>query len=637
MTTLPRRLYAIAAIALAAVIFVALNIAADTLLTTERLDLTQTGVFTLAGGTKRIIANIKEPITLRFFYSKKIGAGYPPTNAYAKRVRDLLEEYAARSDGKIILEEVDPEPFTPEEDEATADGLTGAPTSSGDNVYFGLVGTNTIDGKEAIPFFSDDRETYLEYDITSLIYRLSTPKKPLLGIISGLPLDTGAGGMQAAMQGQARPFVIYQQLTQTYATKMLDPNFASIPADVDVLMIVDPGPMTPQQLYAIDQFVLKGGRALVFVDPLSELASAGQGAGGEGGGPPSSDLPSLFRAWGVAYNPTKVVADRALAQSVRTSADPRNPTTLYPVWLRLGAPNFASKDQVTANLQVVNLASVGALSPMKGATTAFRPLMWSSKEASLLDAAEVKNATQPQDLINEVEPTGKNYVIAARITGPVKTSFPSGAPLSPADAAKAPRQIMASNGPINVIVMADTDIFNDDFWVRVANLGGGKRIAAPVADNAAFVLNSVENLIGSNDLISLRTRATNSRPFVVVQKLQAKAQAEFQQRYEALKQQETDTETRLHALEQGGSANGQPASATSLTPEQQSEIENFKRELTQTRTELRDVQHKLRRDIDSLGAFLAFINIALMPLIVAGVAITLAVLRRRRRARAISM
>jgi ABC-type uncharacterized transport system involved in gliding motility auxiliary subunit len=273
---------------------------------------------------------------------------------------------------------------------------------------------------------------------------------------------------------------------------------------------------------------------------------------------------------------------------------------------------------------------------MKGATTTFLPLLWSSQEASLLDAAEVKNATQPQDLINEVQPTGKNYVIAARISGPVKTSFPSGAPFSPADAARAPRQIMASKGPINVIVMADTDIFDDRFWVRIENLYG-KRLAAPFADNAAFVLNSVENLTGSDDLISLRTRATNSRPFVVVQKLQAKAQAEFQQRYEALKQQVTDTETRLHALEQGGSTNGQPTSATSLTPEQQSEIESFKRELAQTRNELREVQHKLRKSIDSLGAFLAFINIALMPLIVAGVAITLAVLRRRRRARAISM
>jgi ABC-type uncharacterized transport system involved in gliding motility auxiliary subunit len=195
---------------------------------------------------------------------------------------------------------------------------------------------------------------------------------------------------------------------------------------------------------------------------------------------------------------------------------------------------------------------------------------------------------------------------------------------------------MASKGPINVIVMADSDIFNDDFWVHVENLYG-KRLAAPFADNAAFVLNSVENLTGSDDLISLRTRATNNRPFVVVQKLQAQAQSEFQQRYEALKQQVTDTETRLHALEQGGSANGQPSSATSLTPEQQSEIESFKRELAQTRNELREVQHNLRKSIDQLGTFLAFINIALMPLIVAGVAIVLAILRRRRRARAISM
>ena len=636
MTPLPRRIYAIAAIVLAAVIFVALNIAADTLLTTERLDLTQTGVYTLAQGTKNIIANLKEPITLRFFYTKKIGANYPQTDAYAKRVRDLLEDYASRSNGKIIFQEIDPEPFSQEEDEATANGLTGRQTETDDNVYFGLVGTNTIDGKEVIPFFSDDREVYLEYDLTSLIYRLATPKKPALGIISGLPLDTGAGGMQAAMQGQARPYVIYEQLAQSYATKMLDPNFASIPPDVDVLMIVDPAPMTPQQLYAIDQFVLRGGRALVFVDPLSEVASAGGGMGGEGGGPASSDLPSLFRAWGIAYNPTKVVADKALAQTVQISAD-RDGTATYPVWLRLRAPNFASKDQVTANLQVLNVASAGALNPIKHATTTFLPLVSSSTEASLLEAAEVKATQNPRDLINLVDPTGKSYVIAARITGPVKTSFPSGMPLSPADAAKAPRQLIASKGPINVVVMADTDILDDRQWLRPQDLMAGRRIVSPIADNGAFVLNAVQNLMGSNDLISLRTRASNDRPFTRVQKLQVKAQAAFQQQYEMLKQQMTDTETRLRALEQGGAAGDQQSGAPSLSPEQQAEIEKFKAELNQTRTRLRDVQHNLRKEVDALGAVLAFINIALMPLIVAGVAVTLAVLRRRRRARAIAM
>ena len=340
MTPLPRRLYAIAAIVLAAVIFVALNIAADTLLTTERLDLTQNGrLHACRRAQSTSSRNLKEPITLKFFYSKNVGSAYAQIDAYAKRVRDLLEEYAERSNGKIILQEVNPEPYPPEEDEATANGLSGAPTESGDILYFGLIGTNTIDGKEVVPYFADDREAYLEYDLTSLIYRLSTPKKPLLGIISSLPLDTGAGGMQAAMQGQAQPFVIYEQLQQTYSTKMLDPNFASIPADVDVLMIVDPGPLTPQQLYAIDQFVLKGGRALVFVDPISEIASQGQGMGGEGGGPQSSNLPSLFRAWGVAYDPHEgrrrqgacaIGPDRFRAPAWRR----------YPVWLKIGSEEF---------------------------------------------------------------------------------------------------------------------------------------------------------------------------------------------------------------------------------------------------------------------------------------------------------
>ncbi len=633
---MPRRLYAITAIALAAIIFVALNIAADSTLTTERLDLTETAVYTLAPGTKHIIAGLKEPIRLKFFYSKAVASGYPQINAYAERVRDLLEEYAARSDGKILLEEVDPEPFTPAEDEAGAEGLSGAPTETGDRVYFGLVGTNTINGKEAIPFFSEDREAYLEYDITSLVYRLSTPKKPVLGIISSLPLDTGAGGVQAALQGQARPFMIYEELVRTYETKMLDPNFSSIPPDVDVLMIVDPGPMVPAQLYAIDQFVLKGGRALVFVDPLSEIAAAGQSVMAESAAAASSDLPALFRAWGISYDPTKVVADRALAQAVRISADPRNPVVQYPVWLKLGPQNFAGKDQITASLQLLNLASVGALAPMKKTSTAFTPLIWSSNEAALLDAQAVRTDPTPQDLIGEVEPTGRNYVVAARVSGPAETAFPAGPPLSPAEAAKTPREIKTSLGPINVVVMADTDVFEDRFWVRAENLYG-KRLAAPFADNAAFVLNAVENLTGSNDLISLRTRATNNRPFVVVQKLQAAAQAQFQQQADMLKQQLSDTENRLHALEQGGSTNGEAATGTTLTPEQKTEIDRFKRELVQTRTALRDVQHNLRKDIDTLGAILAFVNIALMPLLVAAVAIVLAVLRRRRRARAISL
>jgi len=636
MSPLSRRVYALAAIALAAVIFVALNIASDATLTTERLDLTQNGIYSLASGTKHILGNLDEPITLKFFYSKKAASEYAQINAYASRVRDLLSEYQARSHGKIILEEIDPEPYTPAEDEASAAGLTGAPTDSGDLVYFGLVGTNTIDGKEVVPFFSQEREPYLEYDLSSLVYRLSTPKKPVVGIISSLPLEAGAGGMAAMMQGRSQPFMIYEELSKTYATKTLEANFSQIPADIDVLMIVHPGQLSGPQQYAIDQFVLRGGRALVFVDPNSELAGQSQSMMGEGGGPSSSSLPQLFRAWGVVYNPGKVLGDRELAQRVQTSTDPRNPVVSYPIWVHLGTANFDGKDQITSSLQSLNLASAGALFPLAHATTTFSPLVTSSNQASLLDAVEVKMNPRPQDLMAQVEPTGERYVIAARISGPAKTAFPAGPPGIAADALKtAPHQIKVSAGPINVVVMADSDIFDDRFWVRVENLYG-HRIAAPFADNAAFVLNAIENLTGSSDLISLRTRATNNRPFTVVQDLQSHAQAQFQQEADALQQQLTDTQSRLHALEQGGSTNGQPTNAAGLTPEQQAEIQTFKHQLVETRTQLRNVQHNLRREVDALGTLLAFINIALVPILVALFAIGVTVLRRRRRARALA-
>jgi ABC-type uncharacterized transport system involved in gliding motility auxiliary subunit len=629
MTPISRRLYAITAVILAAIIFVALNIAADASLRTERLDLTQNSVFTLSQGTKNIIAKLREPITLKFFYTKKLGANYAQVNAYANRVRDLLHEYAARSHGRIILQEIDPEPYTDAEDQATAAGLTGAPTDSGDFVYFGLVGTNTIDGEQAIPFFSQEREGYLEYDITSLIYKLATPKKPVVGILSSLPLETGMGGMAAMMQGQSQPFAIYQELAQSYTTQPIDPSFDSIPKNINVLMIVDPTTLSQAQLYAIDQFVLGGGHALVFVDPNSEIAQSGSAQMGGSSGAPQSTLP-LLRAWGVGYNMNKVIGDRLLAQRVQMGNDARNPVASYPIWLHLTNANFNGKDQVTSNLQTLNLASAGALTQLAGATTTFVPLVSSSDQAGLLDSAQVRMSARPTDLMNEIRAAGKPFTIAARISGTAKTAFPNGA----ATVHSTTPQI--KSGPIDVIVMADSDIFDDRFWVHVENLYG-KPLATPFADNAAFVLNAVENLTGSDDLISLRTRATNDRPFTVVKQLQSQAQAQFQEQAEALQARLTDTESRLKELEQGGSTNGKPVNSTALTPEQQAAIERFKRDLITTRTQLRDVQHDLRKNIDALGAFLAFINIALVPILVALFAIVLAFLRRRRRARAIAL
>jgi len=637
MKPLPRRLYAIAALALAVVIFVAINIAADTAITNARLDLTETGQFTLAEGTRNIVAKISEPITLKFYFSKKVAADYAQTQAYATRVHDLLEEYAAISHGKIILQTVDPEPFTAAEDEATANGLSGAPTDSGDTVYFGLVGVNRIDGKEVIPYFTTEREQYLELDLTTLIYHLSQPAKPVLGIISSLPLDTGAGGMQAALQGASQPYAIYSELADTYTSQMLDPSANQIPSNVSVLMIVHPAGLSAATLYAIDQFVLKGGHALVFVDPNAELAQA-SGADPRGGANPASDLPELFHAWGIGYTPAKVIADRELAQRVQVSADPRNPVASYPIWLHLTQADFDPKDPVTASMQTLNLASAGALHPLRGATTTFLALARSSDQASLLDVESIRFNPRPEDLLGAINPTGERFVIAARVSGPAATAFPSGPPAPMTTAGQPPPtplppQIKESSGPINVIVMADADIFDDRFWVHTETLYG-KRVASPFADNGAFVLNAIENLTGSSDLISLRTRATNDRPFTVVKQMQAQAQADFQSEAEALQAQMTAVQQRLHELEQGASTNGQPTNAQGLSAAQQAEIDRFKKQLVDIRTRLRDVQHRLRKDVDTLGDILAFVNIALVPLFVAAFAVLLAVLRRRRRARA---
>lgn len=611
---MPRRLYALLAIALAVVIFFAVNIAADSALTNAKLDLTENGQFTLAQGTRNIVAGLKEPVTLRFYFSKQAAAEYAQTTAYAQRVRDLLQEYAAISHGMIQVEEVDPVPFTEAEDQATAAGLSGAPTDNGDAVYFGLVGTNRIDGREVIPYFAGEREQYLEYDLTSLVYRLSTPKKPLIGIVPGLPLDTGAGGMQAMMQGQVSPYAAYSELAQTLQTQMLRGPFNKIPSGIDVLMIVHPATLSETQLQAIDQYVLAGGRALVFVDPSSDLSQQGANPYQPAQTPPASDMPKLFKAWGVAFDPAKVIGDRALAQRVQTR-DPMNPTTLYPVWLRLTGDNFDDKDPLTANLQTLNLATAGALHALKGATTKFAPLIKSSDQASLIDATVARMTQSPDEMMGQIEPTGEKFVIAARLSGPAKSAFPGA-------------KVKAGN--INVVLMADTDIFDDRFWVRIQTVLG-KKLAAPFADNGAFILNAVENLTGSDDMINLRTREAAQRPFTVVRKIQADAQAQFQQQEQRLQQHMNETQQRLHELEQGGEAQ---SGQIGLTPAQQLEIERFRHDLAATRKQLRDVQHNLRKDIDTLGAWLAFVNIALVPILIAIFAMALAALRRRRRMQA---
>jgi len=627
-----RRLTTTAALVLAAIVFLAINVLANSWFRSARLDLTADRLYTLSQGTRDILAHLDEPVTLRFFFSNKAATPYAATKAYGKRVRDMLEEYASLSNGKLRLEVIDPEPFSEAEDQAVALGLRGAGgAGGGDVIYFGLVGTNTVDDQQVIPFFTQDRERFLEYDLTKLIYSLATPEKKVVGVISSLPLQYGPGGMQAAMRGRSRPMLIYEQLRQQFDVRMLDPDLTTIDKDVGLLLIAHPAALSDKTLYAIDQYVLRGGHALVFVDPHSEMMSTPGPMGMPNSSQATSRLDKLFAAWGVSMAKDVVVGDRTLAQQVAFSGpNGRQKVSDFIVWLGVSAPYLNRSDVVTAQLSLLAMGSAGALSPAAGATTHFEPLISSSPNSMLVKTVKVMVQPDPAQLLRDFVPTDKAYVLAARVSGPVKSAFPDGPPSdanAPANKQKpaAPAPLTEAKSPVNLIIVADTDMLDQRFWAQVQNFMG-QRVVYPVADNANFVINAVDNLLGNNALIGLRSRGVSVRPFTVVEDIRRDAEARYLAREKQLQDQLKQTEARIKALE-----SQRPENSALLSPEQQAEIEKFRARMLQTRKELRAVQRDLRKDISTLENWLRFINIGLMPLVVMAFAVGLAVARRRRR------
>jgi len=646
-----RRGAAFLSILLLIVCFVALNVASSALFRNTHLDLTENHLYTLSPGTKRILAKLKEPVTLRLYFSEKVSADYQQINAYGQRVRDLLQQFASYAHGNLKLEVVDPEPYSPEEEMAEAYGLTGAQTESGDRVFLGLVGTNLVDGKETIPFFSPDREIYLEYDVASLISRLATPEKPKLGIITSLPLDMGPGGYMAVLQGgKPQPYVIYSQLKQNFDVQMLDKDVRLIPNDIQALLIAHPVGLTAQTLYAIDQFAMRGGRLIVMVDPYSE-GSAAQSMGGQQ--PPGSgtvsDLKPLLQAWGVDYDPKNVVLDRTSAVQVQYGQGDQAAVLPYYAWIKLTGNNINRKDLITADIDTIQLASAGSLAPTKGATTKFEPLLTTSADAEQTDSMILQYGSDPQSLMNSFKSSGKSYVVAARVSGPIKTAYPGGEPpesvnadnqedpkKSDAPPEPLPPQLMESKSPLNLIVVADSDLLEDQFWVNVQDFLG-QRVAQPTAGNGFFVVNAVDHLMGSDDLISLRSRSVSDRPFTVVEAIERRAQEQYQAEEQELQAKVDDTEQRLKELQGAPSkqsaslVESQASTGPALSAAQEKEVHRFEDELVKARRDLREVQRELRADVISLGGWIKFLNIAFMPLLVAIGAVLLAVARRRRR------
>lgn len=632
-------------LAAAAVLFVAVNGVAAWALRGLRIDFTADRVNTLSTGTLNALAGLKEPVTLKLFFSEKLSDQIPQFKAYGARVREMALEYAARSNGKVRVEIVDPVPFSEAEDGAVQAGIQGVPIdgTSGRQFYFGLQGIGAGDKRETIAFFTQERERFLEYDLTRLIGSLAQTKKPLIVIAGDVPLEFGPGGIMAAMRGgQVRPHMVLQVLRQTFEVKVMGGDLAEIPDETAVMVVARPKTLGPAALYAVDQFVLRKGRALVFVDPAAESVQGPGGPSDPAG--QRADMPELLAAWGLEMEAGRFVADRRLGLPIETDDGAGGARVMpHPAWLGLKDEYINREDVVTADIAVLNVGSAGSLKVRPGAGVTVTPLLLSSDQAATVEVAKLGGARpDPEGILRGLKPTGERYVMAARVAGRVKTAFPNGAPPetktetktdekpeTPKPEVKKPARphLGESANPVNVIVVADSDMLEDRFWVRVREFAG-QQVAMPFAANGDFVANALDNLAGSDDLIRLRSRGVSYRPFTVVDDLRRDAAERLLARRDELQQALELTEKRLNELQDRKKQGGEKAG---LSDEEEAAIEKFRDEMIRIRRQLREVQHGLERDIERLAAWVKAINIGLVPMGVLALAGLMAFARRHRR------
>ncbi|KFN49730.1 GldG family protein [Arenimonas composti] len=596
-----RRLYPLLALLLLALAFVALVALNSVALRGVRLDLTRNGLHTLSPGTVAILSELEEPVRLRLYYSEQQtrDRGELQTfRVYATRVREMLEEIAARSGGRLTFEVVDPEPFSEAEDQAAAYGLSSLQlNTAGDRLYFGLVGSNSVDREEIIPFIQPGRETLLEYDIARLIAGLGRDERPVVAMLSGLPT-----GPQAEPGGPATAgWVFDRHLREMFELRRLQGQPTSIADDVDLLLLVHPKGLNEDTQYAIDQYVLRGGKLLAFVDPDAESDPAAfdplmQVAVTI---PRASDLPQLFAGWGIRFDPGQIVLDDRYALQVEDSE--RRPVRHLAV-IGLDEAGMNPDDVVTADIGSLNFSSAGALELAPDSPLQMEPLVQSSTAAALAPVAKVReSAANPGALRTGFHASGNPYVLAARFSGPARSAFPQRAGAG---------HLAEATAPVNIVVVADTDVLTNRLWVTVSQFLGQEVVNTPFADNGAFIYNAVDNLVGDAHLISVRARQPATRRFEVVESLRRNAEERYRSTEEQLQRQLGEIEQQLIALQQPGEQ------AQAMTPAQAEQLVRFQEERLRMRRELREVQRRLNADIDGLGTRLTRINVLGMPALV---------------------
>lgn len=619
-----------------------------------RVDLTEDQLYTVSEGTVSMLQSLEHPVTLELFFSDKLTTDLPQLRDFARRVRELLEEMAIKSDGNVKLSVIDPEPFSEQEDRASELGLRSTPLSlGGPEIYLGLAASNNNGTSEVIEFLQPDREQYLEYDVAKMLHIVGRDKTPKVAMLSGLQVS---GGFDMQTRQPTPAWMATSQLQQMFDVTTLQNGFDAIADDVDVLILIHPPELEPKSEYAIDQFVLRGGNLIAFVDPNAEQAGgANPMMPSPGAADRSSNLKKLFNAWGFELAEGKVLGDvqNALEVGGRTGRPVRH---LGILGYQQNA--FPGEDIVTNDLNLLHFGSAGVLQPIADSNVSFSPLVLSSEQSMLIDASKFEFLFDPASLFEGFIPDGEHYVLAARVTGAVDTVFPDGAPAeeteeqaeeangeatSEADSAtseaasddEAEEQaqtpavhLTRSQEDINVIVVADTDFLSNRLWIQVQNFFG-QQIGSPFADNGNFLINAVDNMIGNADLIATRSRGQYVRRFERVDELKLIAEQNFRKQEEALQLSLSETEAKLTELQ--ASKDGEDGEEVlTLSPEQVAEVERFQSEKLSIRKQLREVQHQLGSDIEALGTQLKLINIGLIPLVLTVLALLFRSVRRKK-------
>jgi ABC-type uncharacterized transport system involved in gliding motility auxiliary subunit len=610
-----------------------------------RLDLTAEKVYTLSEGSRKILRKIDTPVTIHFYCTRSENDMPVPLKNYAKRVEDLLSEYRQASGGKIEVQKFDPQPDSDAEDLARLDGVEGQALGQGpvlnlgEKVYLGLA-VNCLDAKTALPFLDPSREKLLEYDLTRAIAHVVTPQKPNVGVMSGLPVFGQMNPMMMRMgqQGGAEAWVFLTELKRDFSVRQVEMTADKIDDDIQVMVVVYPANITDKTQYALDQFVLRGGKLIAFLDPLSVVDSRNamgmqnmlQRAASSG-----ATMDKLLKAWGLEFEINKVISDKNFLTQVSRGDRGAAPE---PTWLSLTPEAIDRDDVVTSQIDNIILPFAGVFSGSPAPGLKQTVLLKTSANSMLVDKMMAQFGG---DTGKDFSPSNKQHPLAVRLTGKFKTAFPDGKPAGKPedeekdkadkdkDKDKAPAEPSLKESAKDgvVVLVGDTDMLYDQFCVRVQNFFGQKLIS-PFNQNLILLQNLVEQLMGDSNLIGVRSRAVQNRPFTKVNQIQAQAEENYRDKIKKLEQSLSDTQQKLNELQRNKDAKQQYI----LSPEQKEEVKRFHQTEAEVKKELKGVRKQLRKDIDALENRLKWVNIAGMPFLVTVAGISLAFVKRKKTA-----